>query len=72
MENRNTDYEVSASVDGRPVAVTRLTPLEWFRSFPLAERMERTLRGEFDDLEIYSASVAPNDRAVKMRYRERL
>ncbi|MEK6792999.1 MAG: hypothetical protein AABX96_01570 [Nanoarchaeota archaeon] len=69
MKNRNTGYEISATVDGKPVAVTRLTHLENFRLFSLAER---TIRGEFDDLEIYLAFVAPNTNVIKMRYHERL
>ena len=69
MASRNTNYEVTASVDGKPVVVTKLDLLEDFRLLPLDERMKRTIDGEFDDIEIYLASVAPNSQAIKMRYR---
>ncbi|MBS3083765.1 hypothetical protein J4423_03100 [Candidatus Pacearchaeota archaeon] len=69
MENR--EYEVTATVGGKPVTVTRSDLLENFKSFPLAERMERILRGEFDDIEIYLASNGPNSQAIKMRYHEK-
>jgi len=69
MENRDADYEVSATVDGKPVTVTRLTPLENFRSLPLAERMEGIISGKFDNFEVYLASNGPNSQVIKMRYR---
>ena len=71
MASRHTNYKVSATVNGKPVTVDRLDLLKNFRSFPLAERMERILRGEFDNVEIYLASVAPNVSVIKMRHHEK-
>lgn len=62
------NYEVTATVDGKPVVVTKLDLLEYFRSLPLDERMRRVINGKFDNVEIYLASVGPNVRVVKMRY----